>query len=86
MNKGYCALLFTFCFEKKIMTLRICIFFVILGISYGINNGLGRIPQMGELQSEMIFDTRYSREKKLPIIIVCLYLIVIETQNNLSRK
>ena len=45
--------------EKKIMALKLCIFFAILGISYGINNGLGRTPQMGELQIQMISDTRY---------------------------
>lgn len=42
--------------NKEMMTLRICIFLIILGISYGINNGLGRTPQMGEFDSEMIFD------------------------------
>lgn len=44
-----------FCFillpvvKKKMMTLGLSLLFVFVELSYGLNNGLGRTPQMGKL-------------------------------------
>jgi hypothetical protein len=39
---------------KKIMTFKVFLLFVFVGVSHGINNGLGRTPQMG-IRDEYVF-------------------------------
>jgi hypothetical protein len=36
--------------KKKMITLRLSLLLVFVGLSYGLDNGLGRTPQMGKLK------------------------------------
>jgi hypothetical protein len=37
------------------MTLKITLLLIFVGLSYGINNGLGRTPQMGKLKNKIFY-------------------------------
>ncbi len=39
------------------MTLTISLLFVFVGLSYGLNNGLGRTPQMGKVKNKIFYYT-----------------------------
>jgi len=37
------------------MTLGLSFLLVFIGVSYGLNNGLGRTPQMGKLKNKIFY-------------------------------
>jgi len=45
------------------MNKRIILLLVFVGFSYGLNNGLGRTPQMGKLEKNKI-STTHTKKKK----------------------
>jgi hypothetical protein len=53
---------FAFTSEKKeMMTLRLSFLLVFIGVSYGLNNGLGRTPQMGKLKNKIFYSNTSSK-------------------------
>jgi hypothetical protein len=46
---------FIFDSETEMMALTISFLLVFVGLSYGLNNGLGRTPQMGKLKNKIFY-------------------------------
>jgi hypothetical protein len=44
------------------MTLTLSLLLVVVGVSYGLNNGLGRTPQMGKLNNKIFYQTQDEQE------------------------
>ncbi len=44
------------------MTLTLSLLLVVVGVSYGLNNGLGRTPQMGKFEKKIFGQRHYAKE------------------------